>query len=165
MPFIQEPVYIITVLLLLIVASEWLAEKKYFKHIGSILIIIIAAAILANLNVIPSSHNAPPFYDGIFQYAAPLGIFFLLLEAKLKDLKFAGAPMIMMFLIGAAATMTAAIISYKIISPENYINLANAVAGMYTGTYTGGSANLNAVALTYGVNKDGVLYAAVNAVD
>jgi uncharacterized membrane protein len=165
MPFIQEPIYIVTVLLLLIVISEWLAEKKFFKHIGSVLIIIIAGAILANINVIPSSHNAPPLYDGIFRYAAPLGIFFLLLEVKLKDLKFAGFPMILMFLIGSAATAMAAVVGYKILSPQNHIDLAYAVGGMYTGTYTGGSANLNAVALTYDVNKDGVLYAAINAVD
>jgi uncharacterized membrane protein len=165
MSFIQEPVYIAAILLLLIVISEWLAEFKFFKHIGSVLIIIIAAAILANIGVIPSSYNAPPLYDGIFQYAAPLGIFFLLLEVKLKDLKFAGFPMLLMFLIGSAATTAGAIIGYKIVSPQNHINLANAVAGMYTGTYTGGSANLNAVALAYDVNKDGVLYAAINAVD
>ncbi len=165
MLFIQEPVYIVTILLLLIVFSEWLAEFKFFKHIGSVLIIIIAAAILANVGLIPSSYNAPPLYDGIFGYAAPLGIFFLLLEVKLKDLKFAGFPMLLMFLIGAAATTFAAIIGYKILAPQNHFHLANAVAGMYVGTYTGGSANLNAVALAYDVNKDGVLYAAVNAVD
>lgn len=165
MPFIQEPVYIVTILLLLIVFSEWLAEFKFFKHIGAVLIIIIAAAILANVGLIPSSYNAPPLYDGIFGYAAPLGIFFLLLEVKLKDLKFAGFPMLLMFLIGSAATTFAAIIGYKLVSPQNHFHLANAVAGMYVGTYTGGSANLNAVALAYDVNKDGVLYAAVNAVD
>lgn len=165
MPFIQEPIYIVTILLLLIVFSEWLAEFNFFKHIGAVLIIIIAAAILANIGVIPSSYNAPPLYDAIFGYAAPLGIFFLLLEVKLKDLKFAGFPMLLMFLLGAAATTAAAIIGYKIIAPQNHFHLANAVAGMYTGTYTGGSANLNAVALTYRVNEDGVLYAAVNAVD
>lgn len=165
MPFIQEPVYIITVLLILIAASEWLAKKSFFKHIGSVLIVIIAAAILANIGVIPSSYNAPPLYDVIFQYAAPIGIFFLLLEVKLKDLKFAGFPMLLMFFIGAAATMIAVIVGYKIVSPQNHFSPAYAVAGMYTGTYTGGSANLNAVALNYGVNKDGVLYAAVNAVD
>ena len=165
MPFIQEPVYIITVLLLLIVISEWLAGKSFFKHIGSVLLIIIAAAILANLGVIPTSTNAPPLYDGIFRYAAPLGIFFLLLEVKLKDLKFAGFPMMLMFFIGSAATMIAVIVGYKIVNPQHHINLANAVGGMYAGTYIGGSANLNAVALNYEVNKDGVLFAAVNAVD
>lgn len=165
MSFTQEPLYIITVFLVLVVVSEWLAEKRFFKHIGSVLIVIIAAAILANIGIIPSSSGVTPLYDGIFAYAAPLGIFFLLLEVKLKDLKFAGFPMLLMFFIGAAATAAAAIIGYKIVAPQNHINLAHAVAGMYTGTYIGGSANLNAVALNYGVNKDGVLYAAVNAVD
>lgn len=97
MPFIQEPIYIVTILLLLIVFSEWSWNSIFFKHIGAVLIIIIAAAILANIGVIPSSYNAPPLYDAIFGYAAPLGIFFLLLEVKLKDLKFAGFPMLLMF--------------------------------------------------------------------
>lgn len=165
MDFIQEPIYVLAVLFLLIVVSEWLAQKRYFSHIGSVLIVIIAAAILANIGLIPSSHNAVPLYDGIFQYAAPLGIFFLLLEVKLKDLRFAGLPMIMMFLVGAAATAAGAIVGYKLVSPQDVIPTANAVAGMYTGTYIGGSANLNAIALNYGVNKEGVLYAAINAVD
>ena len=165
MTFIQEPVYILAVLFLLIVLSEWLAKMRFLSHIGSVLIVIIVAAILANIGLIPSSQNAPPLYDDIFRYAAPLGIFFLLLEVRLKDLKFAGAPMLVMFLIGAAATAAGAIIGYKLVSPQDVIPSANAVAGMYTGTYIGGSPNLNAIALNYGVNKDGVLYAAVNAVD
>lgn len=165
MAFIREPVYILTILLLLIVGSEWLARTRFFKHIGSVLIVIILAAIVANIGIIPSSQSPPAIYDGIFTYAAPLGIFFLLLEVKLKDLRFAGLPMISMFLVGAAGTAVAAIVGYKIVSPQEQVPLAHAVAGMYTGTYSGGSANLNAVALAYGVNKDGVLYAAINAVD
>jgi uncharacterized membrane protein len=166
MSLIQQPIYIITVLLLLVAFSEWLAGKKFFTHIGTVLLVIIFAAILANINVIPSSHNAPALYDGIFQYAAPLGLFFLLLQVKLKDLKLAGLPMIMMFLIGSAATIAGVVISYKILSPQDHnIHLAHAVAGMYTGTYIGGSANLNAVALEYGVNKEGTLFAAINAAD
>jgi uncharacterized membrane protein len=150
----------------LILFSEWLAEKKFFKHIGSVLLVIIFAAILANLSIIPSSHNATALYDGIFHYAAPLGLFFLLLQVKLKDLKLAGLPMLTMFLIGAACTVAGVIIGYKILNPQqHHINSAHAVAGMYTGTYIGGSANLNAVALEYGVNKDGTLFAAINAAD
>lgn len=166
MSFIQQPAYIIAILLSLVVFSEWLAEKNFFRHIGSVLIIIIAAAVLANLGIIPSSGNAPALYNHIFEYAAPLGIFFLLLEVRLKDLKLAGLPMLVMFLIGSVATVTGAFIGFWIFSPQDHqISQAHAVAGMYTGTYTGGSANLNAVALHYGVNKDGTLYAAVNAVD
>lgn len=152
--------------MLLVLFSEWLAQKKTFKHIGSVLLVIIFAAILANINVIPSSHNAPPLYDGIFQYAAPLGLFFLLLQVKLKDLKLAGLPMITMFLIGSIGTIAGVVTGYFLLTPQQHdIHLAHAVAGMYTGTYIGGSANLNAVALEYGVNKEGTLFAAINAAD
>ena len=119
MSIIQQPLYILTVLLLLVLFSEWLAQKKFFKHIGSVLLVIIFAALLANINVIPSSHNAPALYDGIFQYAAPLGLFFLLLQVKLKDLKLAGLPMITMFLIGSAATIAGVVIGYFILSPTS----------------------------------------------
>jgi uncharacterized membrane protein len=166
MHWLSNPVYISAILLFLIVLSEWLSQRKFFLHIGSALMVIFLAAIFANLNIIPSSRNAPPLYDQIFKYVAPLGIFFLLLDVKLKNFKYAGVPMLATFLLGAACTMAGCIISYYIISPQtHHINYAPAVAGMYTGTYIGGSANLNAVALQYGVNKDGNLYAAINAVD
>lgn len=166
MPFIQQPAYILAILFLLIIFSEWLAEKKYFRQAGAVIIVILSGAVLANLGIIPSSHNAPPLYEGIFIYATPLAIFFLLLEVKLRDLRFAGLPMILMFLVGSLATVFAVLLGYWLWSPATHgISKAYAVAGMYTGTYIGGSANLNAVALHYEMNKDGTLFAAVNAVD
>jgi uncharacterized membrane protein len=165
MPFTQQPVYILAILLLLIVFSEWLSTKKIFKQIGSVTIVIIAAAIIANFGIIPSSSNAPVLYDKIFEYAAPLGIFFLLLDVKLKNLRLAGLPMLMMFLTGSLATIAGVLAGYFILSPQHRVSQAYVVAGMYTGTYIGGSANLNAVALNYGLTKDGTLYAAVNVVD
>jgi uncharacterized membrane protein len=166
MSLLSGPVYITAILLLLIVAAEWLGQQKFFRHLGSALIVILLAAVFANVHLIPSSQNAPPLYDQISKYIAPLAIFFLLLDVKLKNLRYAGAPMLIMFLTGAACTAIGAIASYYIVAPQtHHINQANAVAGMYTGTYIGGSANLQAVALQYGVNKDGTLFAAINAVD
>lgn len=166
MDFIRQPAYLIAVLLFLVAFSEWLGKQKYFKNVGPALLVIILAAILANLKIIPSSSNVPHIYDQIFEYAAPLGIFFLLLEVKLTDLKLAGLPMLLTFLLGSAATVIAVLLSYKLFSPQDHhIPKAFAVAGMFTGTYIGGSANLNAVALEYGMNKNGTLFAAINAVD
>src|SRR4249919_2152451 len=115
MPFIQQPAYILAVILLLIVFSEWLATKRIFKQVGSVTIVIIATAIVANFRIIPSSSNAPALYDKIFEYAAPLGIFFLLLDVKLKDLKRAGAPMLGMFLTGSLATIAGVVAGYFIL--------------------------------------------------
>jgi uncharacterized membrane protein len=44
-------------------------------------------------------------------------------------------------------------------------DVAAPMGGMYVATYIGGSANLNAVALNYGVVKQPILFAAANAVD
>jgi uncharacterized membrane protein len=166
MAFIQDPVYVLCVLFAVILLANWLAKRRYFRQVGAVILVILFGAILANLGLIPSSHNAIPLYDGIFRYAAPLAIFFLLLEVRLKDLRYAGFPMIAMFLVGSIATIGAVLLGYWIWQPAAHgIAMAPAVAGMYTGTYIGGSANLNAVALHYEANKEATLFAAVNAVD
>jgi len=163
---VRDPIYVAAILLLLVALSEWLCARRFFRYLGSALTVIIAAAILANIGVIPSSSNAPLLYDGIFGYVAPLAIFFLLLDVRLRDLRFAGLPMLVLFGIGGAATMAGAIISYHLLAPPAHgIPQGFAIAGMFTGTYIGGSVNLNAVALHYGVGKDGTLFAAINAAD
>ncbi len=161
-----DPLYLVLILLLLVVFSEWLGQKKYFHYLGSSLIVIITAAILANLHIIPSSQNAPPLYEAIFTYVAPLAIFYLLLEVKLSSIRQAGLPMLVMFLTGSVATITGVAAGYYLlIAHQHAIPDVFAVAGMYTGTYIGGSANLNAVALQYGMFKNGTLFAAINAAD
>lgn len=152
--------------MLLVVLAEWLGKKKYFKYLGSSLIVILAAAIVTNLHLLPSARNAPALYDAIFTYIAPLAIFYLLLDVKLADIRIAGLPMISMFLIGSVCTVVGTLIGYYYLAPQNHhIDKAFAVAGLYTGTYIGGSANLNAVAMQYGVTKNGTLFAAINAAD
>ncbi len=160
-----EP-YVAAVLCLLVALAEWLSRRKYFQYLGSALIVILAAAVLANLGLLPSSRNAPPLYDGIFNYLAPLAIFFLLLDVKLRDLRQAGLPMLLLFVLGAAGTIAGALVGYYLLAPQDHgVDKAFAVAGMYTGTYIGGSVNLNAVALQYQVGKSGTLFAAINAAD
>lgn len=166
MPLLSNPLYVATVLLLLVLLADWLGQRRYFRFIGASLIVIIGAAIFANAGLLPSSQNPSPLYEGIFVYAAPLAIFFLLLDVRLKDLKTAGLPMLLLFALGSLTTCIGAVIGYFLLRPQAHgIPQAFAVAGMYTGTYTGGSANLNAVALQYGVTKNGTLFAAINAVD
>ncbi|MGI9089397.1 MAG: DUF819 domain-containing protein [Chthoniobacterales bacterium] len=166
MPFMTDPLYVSTVLLLLVALSEWLCRHKFFRAFGSALIVILAAAVLANLRLLPSSSNAPPLYDGIFNYLAPLAIFFLLLDVRLKDLRKAGLPMLILFSCGAASTVIGTLVGYRLVAPQLHgVENAFAVGGMFTGTYIGGSVNLNAVALQYGVTKNGTLFAAINAAD
>jgi len=166
MALLQNPLAILAVLMLNIIISEQLVKLPYFRSLGTALIVILVTAITANLGLIPASTNPPPVYDGIFIYLAPISIFYLLLTVNLKGLKRAGSPMVINFLIGAVGTMVGVIVAMRVVGgPKGFGPLFYAVGGMFTGTHTGGSSNLNAIALQYGVNKAGNVYAATIATD
>lgn len=166
MPLIQDPLAILAVLMGNILVADWLTRFPVFRQLGTSLTVIILTAVTANLGLIPTSTNAPPLYDGIFTYLAPISIFFLLLTVDLRSLKRAGSPMVLCFFIGAAGTMLGVLVGmWAVAGPKGFGELYYALGGMFAGTYTGGSSNLNAIALHYGVNKAGNLYAAAIATD
>ncbi len=150
----------------MIFASEWLCRYTFLKHISSSLLVIILGAVVANLGLIPSASNSSPVYDSIFKYVAPASIFFLLLGVNLKELKKAGMPMLVAFILGSIGTMLGVIVALQAINYEEVFGgRYAAIAGMMTGTYTGGSANFNAVALHYEVFKEGAIFTGVVVAD
>lgn len=166
MNFIENPVYVLTVLCLMVILSLYAAKTKWGRPMGAALLVIVFTAVVANLKLIPSASNTIPLYDAIFSYLAPISIFFLLLGANLRSIKKAGAPMIGLFLIGSLATVVGILISWYLVSPQNVLgDDGKILAGMLTGTYTGGSVNFNAVALVYDFQERGTLYAGAIAVD
>lgn len=166
MSFIEEPVYVLAVLCFLVIAAVYAGKSKLGKKLGAALIVILFTAVLANLQLIPSASNSIPLYDAIFTYLAPISIFYLLLNVNLTSIKKAGAPMIILFLIGSLATTLGILFSWFLISPQEILGEdGKIIAGMLTGTYTGGSVNFNAVALEYDFQERGILYAGTIAVD
>ncbi|MEQ8475506.1 DUF819 family protein [Fulvivirga sp.] len=166
MSFIENPIYVLAVLCLMVILSVYAANTKFGEKFGAALLVIIFTAIVANLNLIPSASNSIDLYSGIFTYLAPISIFYLLLQVNLTSLKKAGAPMIILFLIGSLATTLGILVSWYIVSPQDTLGAnASTIAGMLTGTYTGGSVNFNAVALEYDFQEKGILYAGTIAVD
>ena len=74
--------------------------------------------------------------------------------------------MVGLFVIGSLTTTLGILLSWYILSPEATLGEdGKVIAGMLTGTYTGGSVNFNAVALEYGFQEKGILYAGTIAVD
>ncbi len=105
-------------------------------------------------------------YTGIFRYLAPLSIFYLLLDVNLASIRRAGAPMLLLFALGSVGTVLGVLAGMWLIDGETHFgDLYPAISGMFTGTYSGGSVNFNAVALHYDVMEEGVLYAGMTAVD
>lgn len=161
---LSSPLAVLAVLALVVLASEWLVRRTVLRHAGTALLGILLAAVLANVGLIPAGSTTAepvPVYDGIFTYVAPLAIFWLLLGVNLRTVRKAGVPMLALFLIGAWGTAVGAFAAAKLVGGGDALHgqLAG-VAGMFTGTYVGGSINFNAVALEYDVVRDGVVYTA-----
>ena len=166
MNFITNPIYVLGVLCLMVIIADYAAKTKIGKKLGAALLVILFTAVIANLNLIPSASNSIPLYDGIFTYLAPISIFYLLLGVNLNSIRKAGAPMIILFLIGSLATTIGILVAWTLLSPDHILGEdGKIIAGMLTGTYTGGSVNFNAVALEYDFQERGILYAGTIAVD
>jgi len=146
--------------------AVWLTRFSWGKSVGTPIFVILICALLSNLGLIPSAMASHPIYDGIFTYLAPLGIFIALLEVDLKSVRKAGLPLLAMFLLGSFATIIGVLVAWLLVQPAAAIGpLAPAIAGMFTGTYIGGSVNFSAIALHYQVNEAGNLFAAATVVD
>ncbi len=166
MSVFTDPLILLGILALLVVISEWLVAHTSLRHLGTALLVIVLAALVANLGIIPAASSAPPLYDGIFAFLAPVAIFFLLLEVNLRDLKRAGLPMVFTFCLGALGTVVGVLVASLVVGTEGaFGDLYYAINGMFTGTFIGGSLNFNAIALNYDVTKSGEIYAGAVVVD
>ena len=166
MAFLENPVYVLSMLSLMVLLAIFAERTKWGKQLGAALLAIVFTAVIANLGWIPSASNSIPLYDGIFSYVAPISIFYLMLGVNLNAIKKAGLPMIGLFVLGSLATVSGILLAWFLISPETDLGEnAAMLAGMLTGTYTGGSVNFNAIALEYKFQEQGVLYAGTIAVD
>lgn len=166
---LTTPLYVLSGLCLIIVLAEWLVRRTALRHLGVALLVILLAAFIANLGILPagSTKDRPvPTYEAIFAYVAPISIFWLLLRVNLKELLRAGLPLVILFLIGSLGTTFGVILGmWAVNGQENIGELYHAVGGMFVGTYTGGSVNFNALALNYDIVKEGTLYGGSVVVD
>ena len=163
---VTDPIFILSVLGLLIAASEWLVRNTALRHLGSALLVIVLTAIVANAGLIPTYSPDQALYGAILEYVAPLAIFWLLLQVNLRSVLRAGGTVIATFLVGSAATFAGVLVGMSVIGgAQTFGEKHAALGGMFVGTYTGGSVNFNAVALHFGVAEDGLLFAGATAVD
>ncbi|MEM6639714.1 MAG: DUF819 family protein [Pseudomonadota bacterium] len=150
----------------IVALSEFLVQRTALRHLGVALLVIVIAAILANVGVIPLYGPDAPVYGAIFKYLTPLAIFWLMLQVDLRRVRDAGLPMLLLFALGAAGTTAGVLVAHAVVDgAERFGDLHAALAGMFTGTYIGGAVNFNAIALEYEVMLDATLFAGAAAVD
>jgi len=161
-----DPIYLLTVLCAAAAVAEWLGRLPAGRWLGGAIITLILGILLANVGLIPTTSNAPPLYEYLIAVGAPIAIFLLLLDVRLQALRRAGLPMLVAFGIGSLGTLVGVAMAFWLTNADEWLGrFAAPVGGMYAATYIGGSANLTAVALHFGVTDEPALFAGTNVAD
>jgi uncharacterized membrane protein len=164
--FVLDSIYLLAVLCAVAAFAEWLGRFPSGRWLGGAIISLILGMLLANIGLIPTVSSAPPLYEYLVAVGAPVAIFLLLLDVRLNALKRAGLPMLVAFGIGSLGTLVGVATAFWLTNADEWLGrFAAPIGGMYAATYIGGSANLTAVALHYGVTDEPTLFAAVNVAD
>ncbi len=135
----------------------WCERYPWGRKYSGVMLLITAAIVLANLKIIPTS---APVYDAIWDYLVPIAIPLLLFEADLKRIVRESGPTLIAFVIGGAAVVAGVSIGVALLDLGS--NEAE-LAGIFTGTYIGGSLNFAAVAEASGMQDGSMLAAAIAA--
>ena len=153
-----------TVLLLTSVFGMVGERKGWFGKVSGVLVTITVAAVGTTIGLIPSASDNTinvEVYNFVFQFIIPIAVPLLLFNVNLGRIIRESGRLLIIYLIGALGVAAGAIIAAYLIplGDETY-----KVAGVFVGTYTGGSVNFMAVAETFDFVKS-PLFASVIAVD
>ena len=148
----------LAVILVMVAFAFWVQKFRGFKTLGPALIVIITGIILVNLKIVPGSCE---IYGTISTYCIPISISLYLLDVDLQQIvKMSKQPLLAIasavFCVSIVSIVFGSIFGDKVAEGWK-------VAGMFVGTYTGGSSNLTAIAT--GLNASGDTIAAANAAD
>ena len=141
-PIFQSTDAMLTVILMMVAFSLWVQKFKLFKYVGPALTVIILGMILVNLHIVPGAQDV---YGVVITYCVPMSISIYLLNVNLKELaklsgKALAALLSAVFSVCLMATLFGAVFGGKMFEGWK-------IAGMFVGTYTGGSGNLTAIAV------------------
>ena len=157
-PLFQTSESMLAVIMVMIATAFWLQKFKICKLIGPSLIIIITGIILVNTKIVTNNCD---LYGVISVYCIPLSVSLYLLNVDLKQIVKMSKQPLMAIASAVCCVSVVAIVFGTIFGRQ--VDEGWKVAGMFVGTYTGGSANLTAIAT--GLNASGSTIAAANAAD
>lgn len=149
---------IISAMMIIIALAFYLQKYRLFRSFGPVITVIIFGAILSNLGIMPKWSDS---YNFIFEYAVPVSLCLFLLHIDIKKfLKVAKNPMLAM-IFGLFSICAVALVTGIVFAPKIFEGWK--IAGMFIGTYTGGSPNLTAIAQGLNATPDTIV--AGNAAD
>lgn len=130
-----------------------------FKVLGPALTVIVTGIVLSNLKIVPVSS---PTYDSLSGYCVPLSVSICLLSLDLRQMKKLLNRNSIIALVSAAVSVCLMAFLFGVLFASK-IDEGWKIAGMFVGTYTGGSSNLTAIAVGLDASRGSI--AAANAAD
>lgn len=132
---------LIFVILIMVAFALWLQRFKAFKSLGPVLTVVVLGIILSNTHVVPISHD---FYSALSTYCVTPAISICLLSMNMRELKKLNREPVIALVSAIFSVCFIAIILGLFFAPR--ITEGWKCAGMFVGTYTGGTPNLTAIA-------------------
>jgi len=156
--YINSSGFVLAVISLIVAVAFYLQRYKFFKTFGPPIICIIIGIFLSNIGIMPHWNDV---YGVIFQYAIPLSISMFMLNVDLKAWKSLSKQPLLAVLFAVISVSVVALAVGTLFATK--IDEGWKIAGMFVGTYTGGSANLTAIGTGLGATPS--TFAAANAAD
>lgn len=139
---IESPLALAALIAAAAALGFWLEHRYVWSQkIGASLLVIGFGALVSNLGLVATDS---PVYDAIFGPVTSLAIVWLLLAVDLRDLRVAGPRMLAGFAVAVGSTVTASCIA-AILFSDVLGERVWRLAGVMTGTYSGGSLNFVSV--------------------
>lgn len=158
--FVDHPLALVALIAGVTALAFWLEERyAWARQASASLLIIAAGALLSNLDLAPASS---PVYSAITGPVTSLAIVWLLFAVDLRSLQAAGPQMLLAFGLAVAATAAGALAASLALG-HAFPGDAWRLAGVMTGTYSGGSVNFVAVSRAVGLEES--LFVAATAAD
>lgn len=138
-------------------AAIYLEQRyKWAAKLTGAILALIFAIVLSNLGIIPMS---APTWDVVWNYVVPLAIPLLLLQCDMRKIGKEAGRILIIFLIGSVGTACGALLGYAAL--HNFIPELDGLAGVFTGTYIGGTVNFAALGAAFDVSGDMISAATV----
>lgn len=139
---IQDPVSLTALIAAVTALAFWLESRfTIAAKASAALLVILFGAVLSNAGLVPAES---PVYDALFGPVTSLAIVWLLFAVRLADLRRAGPTILAAFALAVTATAIGATVVSIAFSPA-FGEAAWKLAGVMTGTYSGGGLNFVAV--------------------
>lgn len=149
---------LLAIICIVIAVGFYSQNYKICTKLGPALIVIILAVILSNTHVVPMM---APEYGVLLNYTVYISVAMMLLNVNLKDLLSLSKQPVVAILLAVLSVSVVALLAGMVFAPR--INEGWKVAGMFVGTYTGGSGNMTAIGM--GLDALPETFAVANAAD